>query len=234
MKLILTTKLRPMKIKLIGTLTLFALIISAVSCKGEKKNETETQAAQEVKAAPVEAIAYTVDPKSSMIEWIGKKPTGQHMGTINISKGAITAKNGEIESGSFTMDMTSITVTDLEGDDKAGLEGHLKGLGEGTEDHFFNVAKFPTATFEVTGISKKEGKVHLEGNLTIKGIKKNISFPATTSTEDNSLKLTTEVFTINRTEWNINYASKSIFGDIGDKFINDDIELKISVKANKA
>lgn len=220
--------------KFIGTLTLVILILSVVSCKGEKKNETETQAAQEVKKAPVEAISYTVDPTASVIEWVGKKPTGQHSGTIQVSQGSITAKNGDLESGSFTIDMTSITVTDLEGDDKAGLEGHLKGLGEGTEDHFFNIAKFPTATFEVTGISKKEGKVYVEGNLTVKGIKKNISFPAITSTEGNSIKLTTEVFTVNRTEWNINYASKSIFGDIGDKFINDDIELKIRVKANKA
>lgn len=214
-------------------LLLATLFIGFTSCKQDKKNETEAQAAEEVKEATVAAIAYTVDPAASTIEWVGKKPTGQHSGTIALANGSVMTKEGTIESGSFTIDMNSITVTDLEGDDKAGLEGHLKGLGEGAEDHFFNVAKFPTAAFEVTGISEKEGKTHLEGNLTIKGISKNISFPVTTAMEGDQMTLNTEVFTINRTQWNVNYGSKSIFSDLGDKFINDDIELKISLTAKK-
>jgi hypothetical protein len=48
------------------------------------------------------------------------------------------------------------------------------------------------------------------------------------------MTLNTEVFTINRTDWGVNYGSKSVFENLGDKFINDDIELKISIKANKA
>ncbi|MBQ4820369.1 YceI family protein [Aquimarina sp. MMG016] len=223
-----------MKIKLVSTLAITALVITAFSCKGEKKNETEASAAEEVKEAPAAAITYTIDPASSIIEWIGSKPTEKHTGTIKVSGGSVEVKEDKIESGSFTVDMTSITVTDLEGDEKTSLEGHLKGEGEGKEDHFFNVAKFPNATFELTGVTEKDGKIYLEGNLTIKGIKKNISFPATTTIEGDAMTLNTEVFTINRTDWKVNYASKSIFTDIGDKFINDDIELKITVKANKA
>ncbi len=223
-----------MKTKSIYTLIITALIISSVSCKGEKRNETEATAAEEVKEKTTEALLYVVDASTSTIEWTGIKPAGKHMGTINVAKGTISTKEGTVESGSFLVDMKSITVTDLEGDEKAGLEGHLKGEGEGKEDHFFNVAKFPTASFDITGIKQKDGKTFIEGNLTIKGIEKNISFPATTSVQDNTLTLTTEVFTINRTDWGVNYASKSIFGDLGDKFINDDIELKINVKANKA
>ncbi|GAA4271004.1 YceI family protein [Aquimarina gracilis] len=223
-----------MKIKFIGTLVLMSLIISSVSCKGEKKNETEANTAEEVKEAPVTAIVYNVDTTSSIIEWVGKKPTENHTGTLKIANGSVTAKDGKIESGSFTIDMNSITVTDLEGKGKTNLENHLKGSKKENEDHFFNVKQFPTASFEMTGISEKEGKTYLEGNLTIKGITKNISFPATTSVEGDDVKLTTEVFTINRTNWNVNYASKSIFEDLGEKFISDDIELKIEVKATKA
>ncbi|GAA4277742.1 YceI family protein [Aquimarina mytili] len=223
-----------MKIRLFNILAITALTVTVFSCKSEKKNETEAAAAEEVKEATVDAVSYNVDPASSTIEWIGSKPAGKHTGTIKLAKGTIKTQEGKIESGSFVIDMTSIVVTDLEGDEKAGLEGHLRGEGEGKEDHFFNVAKFPEASFEVTGVTQKEGKTHLEGNLTIKGIKKNISFPATTSVEGNTMTLSTEVFTINRTEWGVNYASKSMFENLGDKFINDDIELKISVKANKA
>ncbi len=189
-----------MKTKLMNALAITALVITTFSCKGEKKNETEAAQAEEVKTATVEAIAYNIDPASSSIEWVGSKPTGKHSGTINLANGSVKTKDGNIESGSFTIDMTSIAVTDLEGDEKTSLEGHLKGEGEGKEDHFFNVAKFPTASFEVTGISEKEGKTYIEGNLTIKGIKKNISFPATTSFEGDVMTLNTEVFTINRTE----------------------------------
>lgn len=223
-----------MKTKLINLFVVSTLIITAVSCKGEKKNETEAKAAEEAAEATTAAIVYAIDPASSTIEWTGKKPTGMHTGTIKIADGTVKTQNGNLESGAFTIDMTSIIVTDLEGDDKASLEGHLKGEGEGKEDHFFNVAKHPTATFEVTGITEREGKTMLEGNLTMKGIKKNISFPVTTSAEGDMMILTSEVFTINRTDWGVNYGSKSVFENLGDKFINDDIELKVSVRAKKA
>ncbi len=37
----------------------------------------------------------------------------------------------------------------------------------------------------------------------------------------------------NRTHWNVNYASKSIFDDLKDKFVNDEIELVVKLKATK-
>ncbi|GAA0726380.1 hypothetical protein GCM10009430_33270 [Aquimarina litoralis] len=223
-----------MKTKLVNLLAIAVIIVSAISCKGEKKNETEATAAEEVKEAPAEAITFVVDNAASTIDWVGKKPTENHTGTISIAKGKVKTQDGKIQSGSFVIDMTSINVTDLEGKQKAGLEGHLKGEGEGKEDHFFNVAKFPNASFEVTGITEKDGKSMIEGNLTIKGIKKNISFPATTTVEGDTMTLNSEVFTINRTDWGVNYGSKSVFENLGDKFILDDIELKVSLKANKA
>ncbi|MDH7444471.1 YceI family protein [Aquimarina sp. 2201CG14-23] len=223
-----------MKTKLMNLFAFIAIIASTVACKGDKKNDTEASAAEEVVEAPATAETYVVDNATSVIEWTGKKPVGQHTGTISLSKGSLKTLDGKIQSGSFVIDMNTINVTDLEGDEKAGLEGHLKGASEESQDHFFNVAKFPQASFDVTGISEKEGKMYIEGNLTIKGIKKNISFPATANTEGDVMTLTTDIFTINRTDWGVNYASKSIFTDIGDKFINDDIELKISLKAKKA
>ncbi len=224
-----------MKTKLINLFAITALIVTAVSCKGEKKNETKaTEAEKEIKA-PATAVTYNIDPSSSLINWVGKKPTGQHIGTLNITSGSLKTLEGTIQSGTFTIDMKTIAVTDLEGDDKASLEGHLKGLGEGEgADHFFNVTKFPTASFDLTGISEENGKTIIQGNLTIKGIKKNISFPATTSVEADAVRISSDIFTINRTDWGVNYGSKSIFDNLGDKFINDDIELRVSLLAKKA
>lgn len=223
-----------MKIQLVNALVISSFVIAAVSCKGEKKNESEVSQAEEVIEAPASAVTYTVDPSSSSIEWTGKKPTGSHTGTLKVTDGTVKVTDGTLESGSFTIDMSTIEVKDLEGDEKASLEGHLKGEGEGKEDHFFNVKQYPTASFEVTGITEKDGQKMLEGNLKLKGTAKNISFPVSTSMNGDMMTLSSEVFTIDRTKWGVNYGSKSVFENLGDKFINDDIELKVSIEAKKA
>ncbi|UZO80914.1 YceI family protein [Aquimarina sp. ERC-38] len=223
-----------MKTNVLSLFAIGAFLSIAVSCKGEKKNETEATAAEEVIEAPAAAVVYNVVPAQSSISWTGKKPTGEHTGTIALAKGTVETKDGGLESGSFTIDMGTITVTDLEGDEKASLEGHLKGQGENKEDHFFNVAKFPTAQFQITGITEENGKTMVEGNLTMKGTEKNISFPATVNVNGDTITLESEVFTIDRTIWGVNYGSKSVFENLGDKFINDDIELKVSLQASKA
>ncbi len=230
--IIFNYKILLMKTKLVNLLTITVIIITAVSCKGEKEKTRENSTTEAVKEAPMKALTYQVNSESSTIEWIGKKPSGQHSGTIKVSKGEVAAQDGKIKSGSFVIDMLTITVTDLEGEEKESLEGHLKGEAKGTEDHFFNVAKFPNASFDITDIQEKDGTTTVSGNLTIKGITKNVSFPAVTKTDNNSMSLTSDIFTIDRTDWGVNYSSKSVFENLGDKFINDDIELKISIVAN--
>ena len=80
---------------------------------------------------------------------------------------------------------------------------------------------------------KKDGKWMMAGNLTIKDQKKNIQFPVSYTQDGTTLKLTSEPFTIDRTHWNVNYGSKSVFDDLGDKFVNDDIELTVKVIAER-
>lgn len=222
-----------MKTLIVNTLAALAIIAGTVSCKGDKTNETEATEAKEVATVVDDAMKFTVNTAGSTINWIGSKPTEDHTGTINIESGVVNVAGDEV-TGSFIIDMNSITVTDLEGDQKATLEGHLKGQAEGKEDHFFNVAKYPKAAFEVTGVTEKEGKKIMQGNLTIRDQKKNIEFPVTYGINGADMTLTSEPFTINRTDWGVNYGSKSIFDNLGDKFINDDIQLTINLKATKA
>ncbi|WP_338420305.1 YceI family protein [Robertkochia solimangrovi] len=210
-----------------------ACLVFTIGCKSEPKNETSADTAETVAEASAEAVSYAAETENSTIEWKGFKPTGTHTGFVNIKSGNLKFNGEAIEGGDFTIDMNTITVTDLEGKGKDGLEAHLKGTAEEKEDHFFNVAEFPTASFAITGLSEAEGKKMLEGNLTIKGITKNIAFPVSITSTEETVVLESEPFTINRTDWNVNYGSKSIFADLGDKFINDEIELKVSLKANK-
>ncbi|MCP9198364.1 YceI family protein [Gramella sp. GC03-9] len=210
-----------------------ATTLALTSCKNNS-NEAETSEAQEVATAEAEAAKFSVDTEASVIEWQGSKPTGNHTGTISIAQGTFMATDSLIQSGNFVIDMNSIEVTDLEGEDKTDLEAHLKGTVEGQEGDFFNVNKFPEATFEVTGITEKEGQKMLQGNLTIKEETKNISIPVSINQDGENIQITSEQFAIDRTKWNVNYGSKSVFDGLGDNFINDDIELTIDLKAKKA
>lgn len=214
------------------------LALTVASCKNNNVNAEQAveQAADQAAAAVEQAAAavmvsgtYTVEP-SSVVEWVGKKPTGQHTGTIGLQSGSLTIDNGKV-TGDFTIDMNSITVTDItEADGKLDLEAHLKGTGkEDGADHFFNVKTYPTGTFKLTSFDG----ANVTGDLTLKGKTKTISFPATLTITDNEVTLESKPFEINRVDFGVNYASKSVFGDLKDKFINDEIELVVKVKAKK-
>lgn len=212
------------------------LSINFISCKKAEGEKASVGAAAEVEEAT--GVGFPVDIASSNIEWEGAKPTGSHTGTISLSDGEVVVSGGKVTGGSFTIDMNSINVTDLEGDSKAGLEGHLKGLAEGKEDHFFNTPEFPTGKFEitkVTNLDQDEEATHLVyGNLTLKGVSKEVGFKSNIEVTPNSVSVTTPPFIIDRTLWGVNYGSKTIFSDLGDKFVNDEIGLTINLNAAKS
>ena len=203
--------------------TILMLTIAFVSCK-DKADEAKTTEATEATEAQATSAKYMANPAESTIEWAGYKPTGQHNGTINLESGIFTVNNGKIESGTFLIDMASLK----DNDGSARLEGHLKSAD------FFDVEKYASAAFEVTGFEEVDGKMMLSGNLALKDKKNNVTFPVTLNSIDGQYSITSEVFTIDRSKWDVKYGSKSFFDNLGDKFINDDIELKIVVKASKS
>ncbi|PKA82186.1 polyisoprenoid-binding protein YceI [Ulvibacter sp. MAR_2010_11] len=219
------------KIVLKSILTAF-VFIAFVACK-EKGNDAMAGAAQEVAEATAEAVNYSVNLEDSQITWKGEKPTGTHHGTVQLASGTLAVKEGNVEAGTFIINMNTITDLDLDGKSKESLEAHLKGTVAGKEGDFFNVNQYPTATFEMTGTSEKEGKTYVSGNLTIKDKTHAIEFPATISSDGTMVKLISEPFVIDRTKWDVNFGSKSVFDNLGDKFINDDVEITIRLVASK-
>ena len=209
--------------------------LSLTACK--KENTTvETTDAVETTTQTADAVTYNAVAADSKIDWVGGKVSGdQHTGTIALKEGQVFVTNNAVTGGKFTIDMNSIVVTDItDAEMKAGLEGHLKGATAENADHFFNVSKFPTAAFEITKVSEENGKQMVEGNLTIKEATHAIKFPATVTVTDADVTIASDEFEIDRTKWAVNYNSGSVVKDLaGDKVINDNIKLKLAVKATK-
>jgi polyisoprenoid-binding protein YceI len=169
--------------------------------------------------AAVTAQTKKIDVSKSSIEWLGKKVTGQHNGTVNFKEGTVVMKANKLTGGSFTVDMASLTATDLSGEYQGKLNGHLKA------DDFFGTAKFPTATLVIKKIGTKSANVYaVTADLTIKGITKPVTFDMTVTGNSATTK-----FMVDRTKYDIKYGSKSFFESIGDKAIYDDFELNVKL-----
>ncbi len=213
-----------------------SVVTFLASCKGKEQAAPAADAGTTA-VADTAAVVFNVDSSATKVMWEGSKPKGKHMGTLNVTNGTVSVQNGNITAGEFTIDMNSINVTDLTGDEKAGLESHLKGTKKGEEDHFFNVAKFPTAKFavnKVTGLTGDSTATHLVyGNLTVKDVTKEINFKANVSASADGVTVKTAPFMINRTDFNVKYGSKTFFDNLKDKFIDDNIAIQIDLTAKK-
>jgi polyisoprenoid-binding protein YceI len=195
-----------MKFKVTSTLALLAIVALSAFKNGAKP------------------VTYTVDAAKSTITWVGKKVTGSHNGTIALKSGSLIVDGKSVKGGTFVLDMSSIK----DADGSAKLEGHLKA------DDFFGTEKFPTSTFVITKVAGSTANVTVTGNLTIKGITKPLSFPATVAVNaDGTVSALAGKIVVDRTKYDIRYGSKSFIDGIGDKAIDDNFELAVKLVAKK-
>jgi K(+)-stimulated pyrophosphate-energized sodium pump len=193
-------------------------------------DHTDKVHAEEVPAVIEEVVpvieAVIPSESANTIVWTGRKVGGAHMGTVGITESTIKLEVGEVV-GTLIIDMTSMICTDIEaGEDNDNLIGHLKA------DDFFGVESHPTANLTITASKKdeeNEGYYTITGDLTIKGITNAIEFPAYVINEAGKTKIDA-TFAFDRTDYGIEYGSKSILGKIAGKFIYDQIELSLNGK----
>ncbi|MFT7351781.1 MAG: polyisoprenoid-binding protein YceI [Flavobacterium sp.] len=172
-------------------------------------------------ATAVSAQTKKISADKSTISWVGKKVTGSHSGTINIKSGDLVFQGTKLTGGSFAVDVTSLTVTDLKtGQGKENLEGHLKA------DDFFGAEKYPTANLVFTSVSSRGNGIYaVKANLTIKDKTNPVSFDLATTA-----KTANTSFKVDRTKYGIEYNSGNFFQNLGDKAIYDDFELTVSLQ----
>lgn len=164
---------------------------------------------------------YQVNLEKSKVNWVGSKVTGStHEGTVMLKEGGISISNGKIASGKFTIDMTSINVTDLDGGMKKKLEAHLHN------DDFFSTDKFKTANLVIKEVKGD----NITADLTIKNITHPVTFPAKVVFTDGKMTATAEI-KVDRTKYEVRYGSDSFFDNLGDKAIDDTIVFNVNLTA---
>ena len=204
-----------------STNALGAISLALVGCKdpGAKVAPAEVEARAPEADTPSgnkdSANALAINPSNSKVEFVGAKVTASH-------PGGFTDFSGKVELGD-PIEQSRVQLTIQTASlyaDKEKLTKHLQS------PDFFDVAKFPTATFESTEI-KKEGEGHtVSGNLTLHGVTKQISFPATISASDTEVSANAE-FSINRQDFGLNYPGMK------DDLIRDLVVIKLSLKLPK-
>jgi polyisoprenoid-binding protein YceI len=168
--------------------------------------------------------ALVVDTKASKVYWTGKKVSGEHTGYLSVGSGTVFLKGDKVVGADINMDLTTIECTDLTGEWKDKLVGHLKS------DDFFSVEKHPNATFKITSVKSSGAEKKVVGNLTIKGITHEISFPAKIDVAGDKVTANGTA-SIDRTKWDIKYGSGKFFSDLGDRMIKDEFEIKFELSA---
>ncbi len=210
------------------TIFLFSACLSAlflISCGKDKPLTSETT---EISTTN-EGNIYTLDTLNSRIEWKGfkvvKTDNTSHFGTINFESGDVTVKDGKLESGKFVADMGTLTSVDLKDDSEqlGKLNSHLKS------GDFFEVEKYPTASYEITKITENTSgdyNTFLDGNLTIKGITKPVQFNANVSVKDGAVSIATEPKDIMREDFGVKFQMP-----VANGVIKNEVNLQIFVKA---
>lgn len=178
-------------------------------------------------AIAVESLPVNVE--KSNIAWNGYKVTGSHNGNIQLKSGNLDFDGDKLVGGAFDIDMASITCNDLEGEWNQKLVGHLKS------DDFFSVDKYPTAKFVITQVVSRgtPGDYKIVGDLTIKGITKEIKFLANVKEEDGQKVATAEI-KVDRSEFNVRFGSGSFFDNLGDKTIYDEFDLEVTLVSSNS
>ncbi len=197
----------------------FALLLLAIpACK--KSEITDKPAAEVSETSATTSTAGSqptgattranVIKEKSKIEFVAAKVTRDHHGSFKNFEGFIEYAGKTPQLISFDIDLNSVE-TDTE-----KLTNHLK-----TPD-FFDVAKYPKATFTSTSLMPSGETYMLHGTLDLHGIQKEVAIPVKVEQSAEGVHTTSE-FTINRHDWKIDYRG------MADDLIKDNVLIKLDL-----
>lgn len=167
---------------------------------------------------------YNINVESSYLTWRGENIVGKkHKGTLNVKRGVVNISGGEITGGEIVIDMNSLTNTDLTGNEKLKLEGHLKS------SDFFDTGKFGEAVFSITSGTKKNAiNYDVTGNLTIKGITRDLKCTLVVAPNGDGINVGGG-FVFDRSQYDVRYGSDKFFENLGNNLIRNEVIVTVNL-----
>ena len=203
-------------IRFFGVATL--LVVLFTGC-GDVGDAPKAKTGEEVSVAEATGQTLAINTAESKVNWIGAKVTASHEGGFKEFDGTVSVENGNLTNVKVTIQTASLFTEP----DK--LVEHLKSAA------FFDVEKYPTATFEASkfeAATDTAGNTHIvTGNLTMLGKTNGVTFPAKVSVADGKVTASAD-FKINRKDWGINYAGQA------DNLIRDDVRIMLDIAADNS
>ena len=209
----------PMRIALILAAVTVAACDNNPTKNSTKATVNEPVATASQAATSANAVVYTFSNEGSKVAFVGAKVTGKHEGGFGKFTGTVKIIDNDVANSTVSVD---IEPTSLFADQEK-LTTHLKSAD------FFDVEKFSKASFVSTQIKAggDKGATHtVIGNLTLHGVTKSISFPASIKKVETGVEADAD-FGINRKDFGIAYAGKA------DDLIKDDVLIKLTVRTKK-
>ena len=198
------------------TLIAFIITLFISSCGNTETKKQEAQS--EVKEADSVLKSLNINTSTSSVEWKGVMVgIYSHNGFVSIKEGNLVWQGNSITGGSITIDMETMTQSDsLYKTEENKLVAHLES------PDFFDVANFPTATFEITSSEKSTNTVY--GNLTVRGITdsevvEDVIFDVEKKSATGTLKF-------DRQKYGVAYK-----GSKKDMLVGDEVEMTISLNS---
>lgn len=207
------------------------LAVMREGMRGWKAAGLPTQTGEPLPVGPsISDGVRKIDLKESRLEWLGRNLLNKHWGTLGLSGGSLRFSDGQLRGGDFSIDMRAMVCLDLEGNPMHDvLIDHLQS------DDFFDVDRHPEAKFVLNSAELIQGTVagarnlRVEGNLTLRGITRALSFEAAVGITPEGKPAAQASFTFDRTKWEVLYGSGKFFQRLAGHLVNDDIEMQVRI-----
>ena len=201
-------------IRLFGALTLVVVLFTGC---GDVGDAPKAKTSEKVDVAEATGQTLAINKEKSEVTWRGAKVTASHDGGFKEFDGTVSTEKGALTNVAVTINTASLYT------EPEDLQNHLKS------PDFFDVAKYPTATFEAStfeAAADTAGNTHMvTGNLTMLGKTNSVTFPAKISISEGMVSASAE-FQINRMDWGIEYKG------MADDLIKNDVAIMLNIAAN--
>lgn len=215
------------------SIALAGLVVMMTACSEAPKGD-DASITNEQQAANATGQSFVVDTTDSRVHFNGRGVGKNHPGTFRLSSGSVAVANNTVTGGDFTININSMELEQKGDMFQNKLHPHLMS------GDFFDASKFGTAKFVITKVEPYEkndsdtsivdgANFRVSGNLTLKDVTKNVTFPAKIDLDNNELKAKAN-FDIDRRQWQMNYGSDKT---LGDKFISETVNIELDLKARK-